>query len=367
MKSIPVKLRERSYSIQIAAGLLDQIGALTRDAVGEKSRQAVIVTNPTVDALYGRRAARSLNRARFKTYKFLIGDGERFKSRRMADLLYTFLIEHRIERADLIIALGGGVVGDISGFVAGTYLRGIRFVQAPTTLLAQIDSSVGGKTGINHRLGKNLIGVFHQPSLVVIDTDTLATLAAREFNSGLYEAIKYGVIRDRRLFNRIAVNLDHLKRLDQAELSHLIARSCAIKADVVARDEREGDLRRILNFGHTIGHALEAVTRYRRFLHGEAIAYGMRAASLIAEQMNLLQTGEREAIDEAISSVSHLPGANTLALDDIISAMEHDKKAEAGRATFVLPVRIGRVVIESDVPPRVVKLALKDALAKRRT
>ena len=366
MIEIPVKLRERSYKIQIAAGSLDQIGALARDTVGERARQAVIVTNPTIDALYGRRAARSLNRARFKTYKFLIGDGERFKSARMANLLYTFLIEHRIERADLLIALGGGVVGDLCGFVAGTYLRGIRFVQAPTTLLAQIDSSVGGKTGINHRMGKNLIGVFHQPSLVVIDIDTLATLPARELNSGLYEAIKYGVIRDRRLFNRIARKVDRLKHLDAAELSYLIARSCAIKADVVARDEREGGLRRILNFGHTVGHALEAITRYRRYLHGEAVAHGMRAASRISERMGLLQAGEREAIDEAIGSVGRLPSANTLALDGIISAMEHDKKAEAGRATFVLPVEIGQVVTRSDVPPQIVRLALKDALAWRR-
>jgi 3-dehydroquinate synthase len=367
MKSIPVKLKDRSYRVQIGAGLLNQIGALAREATGDNAGQVVIVSNPVVDALYGGRVARSLSRAQLKTYKFITGDGERFKSARMASLLYTFLIEHRIERGDLVVALGGGVVGDLAGFVAGTYLRGIRLIQAPTTLLAQIDSSIGGKTGINHRLGKNLVGVFHQPSLVVIDTETLGTLPARELQSGLYEAIKYGVIRDRRLFNRIARNSERLKKLDEAEISHLIARSCAIKADVVARDEREGGLRRILNFGHTVGHALETVTRYRRFLHGEAVAHGMRAASLIAQRLDLLKATDREAIDSAIAGVGNLPKANTLALDGIISAMKHDKKAEGGRVTFVLPTGIGRVMIRSDVPPRVVKTALKDAFIERRT
>ncbi|HXG90825.1 MAG TPA: 3-dehydroquinate synthase [Blastocatellia bacterium] len=366
MRTITVKLKERSYRIQIAAGLLAETGRLAREAVGERARNAVIISNPTVDALYGRRVARSLSRAGFKTYRFLIGDGERFKSLRMAQLLYTFLIENRIERTDLIIALGGGVVGDLAGFVAGTYLRGIRFIQAPTTLLAQIDSSIGGKTGVNHPLGKNLIGVFHQPSLVIIDTETLHSLPPREFESGLYEAIKYGVIRDRRLFSRIASRMERLKNFDSDEITRLVARSCAIKADVVARDEREGGLRRILNFGHTAGHAIEAVTRYRRFLHGEAVAYGMRAASRIAERMKLLATNEREAIDEAIAAVGRLPRANTLALGDIISAMEHDKKAEAGRIAFVLPVEIGRVVIRQDVPPQIVKSALKDAIEVRR-
>ena len=364
MKTVTVKLKERSYTIQISAGLLDETGALARRAAGDKARQCVIVSNPTVDALYGRRVARSLSRAGFKARSFLVGDGERYKTLRTAESLYTFLIEQRLERSDLIVALGGGVVGDLAGFVAATYLRGIRFIQAPTTLLAQIDSSVGGKTGVNHALGKNLIGAFHQPSLVLIDTETLRTLPPREMQSGLYEAVKYGVIRDRQMFDRIARNMDKLRGLDTAELVYLIARSCRIKADVVERDEREGHLRKILNFGHTVGHALEAVTRYRRFLHGEAVGHGMRAAARIAEQMEMLSPGEREAIDRAVTSVGRLPSTNTLALDDIISAMNHDKKVEAGRAAFVLPTEIGRVVIRSDVPPQVIRLALNDALFK---
>ena len=363
MPRVTVNLKDRSYHIEIAAGSLDQAGPLTRDVVGEKARRAVIVSNPAVDAHYGRRVKRSLAQAGFKALPFLIGDGERHKTFRTAQSLYTFLIEQRMERSDVIVALGGGVVGDVAGFVAGTYLRGIRFTQIPTTLLAQIDSSVGGKTGVNHPLGKNLIGVFHQPRLVVIDPETLRTLPPRQMSAGLYEAIKYGVIRDRRLFQRIVRQIELIKEFDPSALAHLIARSCRIKADVVARDEREGGLRRILNFGHTVGHALEAVTRYRRFYHGEAVGHGMRAASLIAERMDLLSGEERKAIDEAVARVGPLPGAKSLALNDIISAMSHDKKAEAGRLAFVLPVEIGRVVIRSDVPPKIVRSALKDALS----
>lgn len=363
VKSIAVKLGDRSYRIQIASGLLDEVGALTRGAIGDKARQSVIVSNPKVDALYGGRVSRSLQRAGLRAHKVLIGDGERHKNLRTAESLFTHLIERRIERSDVIVALGGGVVGDLAGFVAATYLRGVRFIQIPTTLLAQIDSSVGGKTGINHKLGKNLIGAFHQPSLVVIDPETLRTLPAREMRSGIYEAIKYGVIRDRRLFNRIAREMERLKGFDPEELSHLIARSCAIKAEVVERDEREGGLRKILNFGHTVGHALEAVTHYRRLLHGEAVGHGMRAAARISERMRMLPADVREAIDEAVARVGPLPRVNTLALDDILLAMNRDKKAEYGRTAFVLPVEVGRVVIRSDVPPQVVRSALSDALA----
>jgi 3-dehydroquinate synthase len=362
MRTIAVRLKSRSYSIHIDTGALDRTGELARGAVGEKARRAVIITNARVDGFYGRRVERALSRAGFRVHTALIGDGERHKSLRTAARLYTFLIEQGIERADVIVALGGGVTGDAAGFVAATYLRGIRYIQVPTTLLAQIDSSVGGKTGVNHGLGKNLIGAFHQPSLVVIDPETLSTLPPREMSAGLFEALKYGVIGDRRLFQRIVRKSDRLKRHEPSELTYLIARSCAIKADVVERDEREGDLRRVLNFGHTVGHALEAVTGYRRFHHGEAVGYGMRAASRISELMGLLAAGEKQAIDEAVSQVGRLPRANNLALDDIISAMNHDKKAEAGRVAFVLPLKIGRVVIRSDVPPQVVRSALKDTL-----
>ena len=363
MKTVDVKLGSRSYQVQISSGLLDQLGARARTAVGENARQAIVVSNATVSSLYLDRAINSLERSKFKVSRFLIGDGERFKTLRTAESLFTFLIEQRAERSDVIAAIGGGVVGDLAGFAAAAYLRGIRFIQVPTTLLAQIDSSVGGKTGVNHPLGKNLIGAFHQPSLVVIDPEVLLTLPMRQMRAGLYEAIKYGVISDHRLFNRIATNMNALKNLELAELEHLIARCCAIKARVVRHDERESGLRKILNFGHTVGHALEAVTHYRRFLHGEAVGYGMRAASRIAERLGLLTARHRETIDMVISSVGRLPNANTLALGDIISAMDYDKKAAAGRTSFVLPVEIGKVVIRSNVPPQVIRAALAQVLS----
>ena len=362
MRRVAVNLGSRSYEVQISSGLLDQLGKSARADLGPNSRQAVVVGNATVDSLYSERAVKSLTTAGFKIHRFSIGDGERFKTLGTAQSLFTFLIERRIERTDVIVALGGGVVGDLAGFVAATYLRGIRLIQVPTTLLAQIDSSVGGKTGVNHPLGKNLIGAFHQPSLVVIDPDVLQTLPPRQMQAGLYEAIKYGVISDHRLFNRIVRNIEELKNFDPQELENLIARCCGIKAGVVRSDEHETGLRKILNFGHTVGHALEAVTHYRRFLHGEAVGIGMRAASRIAEHMGLLQAQSRETIETAIAGVGSLPKANTLALDDIMSAVFRDKKVEAGRATFVLPVEIGKVVIRSDVPPKVIKAALKDAL-----
>ena len=362
MQTVSVRLGERSYQILIGSGLLDDLGKRTRVALGDKARQAVVVSNPTIQSSLGERAYESLARARFKVHRFLIGDGERFKNLRSAESILTFLIEHRVERSDVIIALGGGVVGDLAGFVAATYLRGVRLIQVPTTLLAQIDSSVGGKTAVNHKLGKNLIGAFYQPSLVLIDPEVLQTLPSRQVRAGLYEAIKYGVIRDRKLFIRVAASIDALKELDSDELEHVITRCCSIKARIVQSDERESGLRRILNFGHTVGHALEAVTHYRRFLHGEAVGYGMLAASRIAERMGLLALAHRKQIEALISSVGSLPRANTLASDDIISAMHRDKKVEAGRTSFVLPVEIGKVVIESDVPPQVVRAALKDAL-----
>jgi len=363
MRTVAVNLGPRSYRIKISAGLLEDLGKESRLAVGAGAKKAIVVSNHTVDSIYGETVVKSLGRAGFEINRFAIGDGERFKSLRTAESILTFLIEQRLERNDIVVALGGGVVGDLAGFVAATYLRGIRFVQVPTTLLAQIDSSVGGKTGVNHSLGKNLIGAFHQPSLVIIDPTTLTTLPPRQIQAGLYEAIKYGIISDGKLFDNIARHIDELKGLNDSRMERLIAACCRIKADVVKSDELETDRRRILNFGHTVGHALEAVTGYRRFLHGEAVGIGMRAASRIAESIGLLKPADRETLERGISAVGRLPNANTLALDDIISAMFHDKKVESGRIAFVLPVEIGRVVIRTDVPPTVVKAALRDTLA----
>jgi 3-dehydroquinate synthase len=361
IQPLTVRLGSRSYPIVIATGALDEAGPRIREAVGETARRAVVVTNPRVGSLFGVRVMRSLKRSGFAASSIAIGDGERFKTLDTAKSLFDLLIERRLERTDVLVALGGGVVGDLTGFVAATYLRGIRFAQVPTTLLAQIDSSVGGKTGVNHPLGKNLIGAFHQPSLVVIDPSTLATLPPREFTAGLCEAIKCGIIRDRRLFVRIRARLEEIKRLEPTEVGNLIRRCCAIKANVVRLDERESGLRRVLNFGHTAGHAIEAVTRYRRYLHGEAVGLGMIVESVIAERLGILAKGDRAEIEVLIQKAG-LPKAPTLAPGDIIAAMARDKKTEAGRLTFVLPVRIGRVVIRSDVPPSILRSALNDAL-----
>jgi len=363
MRTISINLAGRRRDILVAPGLINEVGPRIAEAVGGSAHNAVIVSNSTVTELHGKRVERSLRRAGFKVHTFLAGDGEKFKTLKSADKIYTFLIENRLERGDFIVALGGGVVGDLAGFAAATYLRGIRVVQIPTTLLAQIDSSIGGKTGVNHRLGKNLIGAFHQPALVLIDPEALATLPGRELRAGLFEAIKYGVISDRSLFDEIDANMARLKRASLPELTSLISRSCEIKAEVVEKDEREGGLRRILNFGHTVGHALEAVTLYRRFLHGEAVGHGMRAASRVAELMGLFSADERMRLDQAISGVGAIPAAGNLASRDIMTAMKRDKKVEAGNLAFVLPVEIGRVVIRSDVPLKTVRKALSEALA----
>ena len=362
MRTVTVQLGSRSYSIDVRAGALDSAGDLSRRALGNRPETAVIISNPTVYGKYGRRVQSSLRRAGFQVKKIIIPDGERHKTLKTAESIYTSLIENKIERKDVIVALGGGVIGDVAGFAAATYLRGVNLVQVPTTLLAQVDSSIGGKTGVNHRLGKNLIGSFYQPALVIVDPGVLATLPGREVNSGLFEALKYGIIRDSALFHRLVANIEPLKRGDLDELTFLIAACCQIKADVVHQDERESGLRRILNFGHTVGHALEAVTDYRRFRHGEAVGHGMRSAARIAEIMGLLSPVHREAISSAILQVGKIPSAKNLASRDIILAMMRDKKTEARNIAFVLPVEVGNVVVRSDVPLSAIRQALRQSL-----
>lgn len=362
MHTVTVQLGRRSYAIDVCAGILDSAGDRSRMALGDRPETGVIVSNPMVYGKYGRRVRSSLSRAGFRVKEIIIPDGERHKTLRTAEAIYTSLIENRIERKDVVVALGGGVIGDVAGFAAATYLRGVNLVQIPTTLLAQIDSSIGGKTGVNHRLGKNLIGSFYQPALVIIDPEVLATLPGREMNSGLFEALKYGIIRDSALFHRLVANIQPLKRGDLDELTFLIAACCQIKADVVHQDEREAGLRRILNFGHTVGHALEVVTDYRRFRHGEAVGHGMRSAALIAEIIGLLSPDHREAISSAILKVGKIPSAKNLASRDIISAMMRDKKAEGRNVAFVLPVEVGNVVVRSDVPLSAIRQALRQSL-----
>lgn len=362
MKTVNVALAERGYDITIAAGILTNAGEIARQALGSKARHIAVISNPLVHKLYGKGVEKSLRQAGFGVLTHLIGDGERAKSLRTAEKALAFLIANRFERSDAVIALGGGVVGDLAGFVAATFLRGIEYVQIPTTLLAQIDSSVGGKTAVNHPLGKNLIGAFHQPRAVVIDPRVLQTLAKREFNAGMYEAIKYGVIRDAPLADFITHNLKRLAALEPDALTHLIARCCAIKAEVVTADEREGGWRRILNFGHTVGHALEAVTHYRRLKHGEAVGYGMQCAATIAAKAGTIPAAEAAAIHEQVAALGRLPRVNDLAVSDILAAMQHDKKAAQGKLPFILPTRIGDVIIRDDIAPLVIRQAVRELL-----
>jgi 3-dehydroquinate synthase len=267
-----------------------------------------------------------------------------------------------LTRQSTVIAFGGGVVGDVSGFVASIYMRGIPVVQVPTTLLAQVDSSVGGKTGVNHRVAKNLIGTFHQPSLVLSDPLLLRTLPDREYASGLYESLKYGVIRDTALFEDFEQNVSLFLKREPDAIERLVAKCVAIKADVVMADEKESDLRRILNFGHTVGHALEAAAKYQRIKHGEAVGYGMIAAARISSSLQKLAQPERQRIEGAVGSISRLPALSGVNSKAILDALHHDKKVRDGVVHFILPREVGKVEITPDVPLDVLRHVVKGML-----
>jgi 3-dehydroquinate synthase len=272
------------------------------------------------------------------------------------------MVNMKLTRQSTIVAVGGGVVGDVAGFVASIYMRGIPVVQVPTTLLAQVDSSIGGKTAVNHRVAKNLIGTFYQPRLVVSDPLVLQKLPEREYSSGLYEALKYGVIRDAELFSDFERDSATFLRRDPAAIARLVARCAAIKADVVMKDEKETDLRRILNFGHTVGHGLEAAARYQRIKHGEAVGYGMIAAARIAYSMQKLAHNDLERIESAVGRVGRLPALTGMHSVDVLKALQHDKKARNGAIHFVIPRAIGRVEITPDVPLDLVRDVVKGIL-----
>jgi 3-dehydroquinate synthase len=288
----------------------------------------------------------------------LLPDGERYKTLATVTRVYDALIKARADRSSAIVAVGGGVVGDTAGFAAATYMRGIPVVQVPTTLLAQVDSALGGKVGVNHPQGKNMIGAFHQAALVAIDPAVLDTLPRREFRAGMYEVVKYGVIASRPLFDRVSATLKALFARDHAALLPVIQESCAIKTDVVGEDEREHGRRRILNFGHTAGHALEAVTKYRRFRHGEAVAYGMLVAADIAVSRGTMPETDRQALAELIAKMGPLPAVGDVSIAEVLEAMGHDKKRVAGRMHYVLPTSIGTCDVVTDVTPEEIAAAL---------
>ena len=289
----------------------------------------------------------------------LLPDGERFKNLQTVGRIYDALIRARADRASAIVAVGGGVLGDTAGFAAATYLRGIPIVQVPTTLLAQVDSAIGGKVGVNHPLGKNLIGAFHPPAAVVIDPLLLGTLPRREFRAGLYEVIKYGLIASEPLFRRVADTLPALFKRDPDALMPIVSESCRIKAAIVEQDEHETGIRRTLNLGHTAGHALEAVTRYRRFRHGEAVAYGMLVAAEIAVARGTMPAADRERLAALIAKMGPLPAIADVPIDEILEAITHDKKIVAGQLHYVLPRDLGTCEVVADVTKTEIERALR--------
>ncbi len=356
----------KNYDIEIAAGKLSQIGErLANLGLNKKSNKALVVSNPVIFRHYGDRLQTSLQTAGFDAANLLLPAGERYKTANSLQKIYDAALNHKLERSSLIVALGGGVIGDMAGYAAATWLRGINLVQVPTTLLAMVDSAIGGKTGINHPQGKNLIGAFYQPRLVWVDPDVLKTLPAREFRAAMAEVIKYGVIWDRELFEQLAncQRLDQLRYVKPELLNTIIYRCAKAKADVVSKDEKEGNLRAILNYGHTIGHAIEAVTNYRTFNHGEAVGLGMIAAGAIAVELNLWQATEQTQQLELIRK-AHLPqtlptGTN---LEQIVVALASDKKVTSGKVQFVLPTAIGNVMISDRVTSEIVSKVLQQAL-----
>ncbi len=360
---------DRSYPIIIERGIIDGVGkalAAILDSAGNGSaavngsaagsdgatgsgvtalRRCAIITNPFVGGLYGDRLRKGLDEAGFDHFTIELGDGEEFKTLGEASSLYDRLIEERFERGGMLIALGGGVVGDMTGFVAATYLRGVPYVQVPTTLLAQVDSSVGGKTAVNHPKGKNLIGAFYQPRAVFIDPLLLKTLERRELGAGLAEVIKYGVIWNEGFFNYLADFHDEILTFDK-HMDRAIERACEIKANIVATDEREAGLRSILNFGHTFGHAIEAVTGYTRFKHGEVVAIGMVMASALSERLGICEGGVTDRIRGLLDTFGLPVEASGLGAEDLVEAMTLDKKVIDGRMRFVLVKELGKVALE---------------------
>jgi 3-dehydroquinate synthase len=370
---ISLKQETRRSEINISGGIRRKLGELIPL---KAPHRVAIISNQRVFDLYGREVVRSLKAAGFKPLEWLMPEGERYKSFRSLEKAVTFLSENRLERDDLVMALGGGVVGDLAGFSAAIYLRGLSLAQVPTTLLSQIDSSVGGKTGINLPTGKNLVGAFHQPSSVFIDTETLVSLPSRELVSGFCEMVKQALISDQSLFettvNFLQKSAGGRDFLVSPEFENLIAAHCGFKASIVANDERESTSRsdtksrRILNFGHTTAHALETITNYRVFRHGEAVGYGMLVAGELSRNLGLIDAGELKSLREAVSLCGPLPRADNLDINQITRALKHDKKSVDGQINWVLLEGIGqpRIVEGRLVDAKSLRLALRAGLQK---
>jgi 3-dehydroquinate synthase len=358
MRIVQVPLDSRSYAIKIGDGLLAQLG--NECAKLKLGKRCAIITDSNVEIFFAKAALNSLSYANFEPILISVPAGEKSKRISVVEKCFDQLAAHRLERKSFIVALGGGVVGDLAGFVAATYLRGIDFVQVPTTLLAQVDSSVGGKTGVNLRAGKNLVGAFYQPRLVLCDLKTLATLPKREFISGLAEVIKYGIIFDAKLFAQLERDLSKILSREEKVLTQIIARCCEIKAEIVSQDETESGLRAILNFGHTIGHAIENSFGYGKFLHGEAISIGQIAAAKISEKISGLPKLDVERIEKLFQRAG-LPTKiklNSAQRKKLFTAMKLDKKVSGGEIKFVLARKIGAVEFGQCVPNALVESIL---------
>ena len=347
MKTIHVNLDKRSYDILIAPGLLERIAAVFQ--AYRVRKRIFLISNAKVFPLFGEDLLRRLSKGSFQVTEILVPDGEQSKQLETVENIYTDLIAQRADRYSTLAALGGGVTGDIAGFAAATFLRGISYIQIPTTLLAQVDSSVGGKTGVNHRLGKNLIGAFYQPHLVYIDINTLTSLPQREFQSGLYEVVKYGLIYDFEFFEYFESHLEQILQRVPHVLENVVSRCCEVKAEITSLDETEQDLRLILNFGHTFGHALEAAGDFQGLTHGEAVGYGMLAAIRLSNRRGHLSAEVCDRLSKCIWSIGGLPPIDHVSIEQIFEAMKHDKKRHQDRNQFVLLKDIGKTVVHDDL------------------
>jgi 3-dehydroquinate synthase len=377
---VTLKGSVQEYDIKVGHGVLRSLGKEARGCLGRESqgtpRRALVISNRRVFDLYGEAAVASLRAARFEVAHWFMSDGERFKTLGTLEKALAFFRQTGLERNDVVVALGGGVVGDLAGFAAAVYLRGVPYIQVPTTLLAQIDSSVGGKTGVNLATGKNLVGAFHHPRAVIIDTRALETLPPRELTAGWCEMVKNGAVGSRQLFDETTTFLSQLNEkpelLKSKQLETLIASQCSFKAAIVAGDEREAiertdhRSRRILNFGHTVGHALETVTGYRRFRHGEAVGHGMLVAGELAKLLGLLEFSELELLREGVRRCGPLPSASDLDEQAIIAATASDKKSAAGQIQWVLLERIGRprIVSGREIKADALRASLRAVLGK---
>lgn len=344
-----VELGDRAYPIHIGSGLIDDPALYAPHVRG---RLAAVVTNPTVAPLYAGRVEGALERAGARTLRVELPDGEEHKDWKTLDRIFAALLEAQADRASIVVAVGGGVVGDMAGFAAATYQRGIAHLQVPTTLLAQVDSSVGGKTAINHPLGKNMVGAFHQPAAVIADTATLATLPPREYAAGLAEVVKYGAIVDLEFLGWLEAHAGELVARDAAALAHAIRRSCEIKAGIVARDERESGARALLNFGHTFGHAIESAAGYGTWLHGEGVAMGMALAARFSARQGRIAAADAERLERLLERMGLPVRAPAFPVDTWLEYMGRDKKNESGRITLILLERLGHAVVAKDAAER---------------